>query len=177
MTNIAMYIKNFYKIIPLKKLRQTPGVNFDCLLKSEIPQIDAIDRVLHENGAISPGKVSDVERPWYMHPYQADNLMVLMGTRYVDIYERESKQLLSFEITPHMIKSQDQVIFNGPAMLVWSRYVFHRIKSCDIKGSASINLATHYKGFNIKDNFNIYDLDVQSGEYRTIREGHLDQPS
>jgi len=60
-------------------------------------------------------------------------------------------------------------------MLVWPCGVFHRIVSCPEQGSASVNFAVRYEGFNIRTNFNIYDLDTESGKYKVIREGHLDQ--
>ena len=78
-------------------LRSTPGVRFNEIPKSDIPKIDGIDQVIHGANSISPGSVEDCtppcKRPWYMHPGQDDNLMVLQGTRYVDIYcpkKRES---------------------------------------------------------------------------------------
>ena len=74
-------VKNFFKIIQLHPLRRTPNVTFDALDRDEIPQVDAFDRVMHQSGAISPGPVEGIDRPWYMHPYQEDNLMVLYGTR------------------------------------------------------------------------------------------------
>ena len=54
--------------------------------------------------------------------------------------------------------------------------VFHRVISDAKLGSASLNLAVHYEGYDIRTNFSIYDLDIETGEYRVIREGHLDQP-
>ncbi len=60
-------------------------------------------------------------------------------------------------------------------MLVWPCGVFHRIVSCPEQGSGSVNFAVRYEGFNIRTNFNIYDLDTESGKYKVIREGHLDQ--
>jgi hypothetical protein len=60
-------------------------------------------------------------------------------------------------------------------MLVWPRYVFHRVVSDPTHGSASVNLATHYPGFDVRTNFSIYDLNIATGEYRVLREGHLDQ--
>lgn len=173
---IPFEVDKFYKIIPLKELRRTPGVCFDYLPNKDMPKISSIDRVIHTGGAISPGPVGNIERPWYMHPYQADNLMVLYGKRFVDIYAVEHKKLMSFEITANSIIYENEVIFDGPAILVWPCNVFHRIRSCPVEGSASVNLATHYDGFNIKDNFNIYDLNPETGEYKVIREGHLDQP-
>ena len=79
-----------YRLIPMRALRRTTGVKFDEMVPSDIPKIDGIDRVIHGANSISPGPIEDsappVRRPWYMHPGQDDNLMVLQGTRYVDIY-------------------------------------------------------------------------------------------
>ena len=85
-----------YRIIPLRMLRRTPGVHFDEMVPSDIPKIDGIDRVIHAANSISPGPVQtdtvSVKRPWYMHPGQDDNLMVLQGTRYIDIYNPVGNQ-------------------------------------------------------------------------------------
>ncbi|MDY0143097.1 MAG: hypothetical protein RBR97_14505 [Bacteroidales bacterium] len=43
------------------------------------------------------------------------------------------------------------------------------------EGSASINLATHHDMFDIKTNFNIYDLNTETREYKLLREGFKDQ--
>jgi len=164
-----------YKILELKALRRTPKVYFDVIPKENMPQIDSVDRVIHETGAISPGRIGEVERPWYMHPAQDDNLIVLQGKRFVDIYTHKHGKIESFEVTPHYVKRNGEIVFEGEAVLVWPRGVFHRIKTCDIEGSASINLATHYHGFDIRTNFNIYELHEESGKFEVIREGHLDQ--
>ena len=165
-----------YRILPLRVLRRTPGVYFDAVDPSHFPHIDAIDRVIHEGGAISPGPVGEVARPWYMHPWQDDNLIVLHGVRYVDIYTKKHGKMESFEVRPDLVKHGDTVIHNGPAMLVWPRGVFHRIRSDEQTGSASINFAVHYPGFDIDTNFSIYDLNTETGEFTIIREGKADQP-
>lgn len=165
---------DFYRIVSMRRLRQTPGVSFDCLPVENLPRIDAIDRVIHEAGAVSPGPVGEIERPWYMHPYQDDNLMVLYGTRFVDIYSVEQGRMESFEITPWSIRQGERVVHNGPAMLVWPRRVFHRIVSGP-EGSASVNFAVHYPGMDIRTNFNIYRLDTATGDFAVIREGFRDQ--
>lgn len=82
-------VRDFYRIIPLKQLRRTPGVFFDNVPMECLPRIDAIDRVLHQGGAVSPGHLGDVARPWHMHPSQDDNLIVLSGARHVEIYVKE----------------------------------------------------------------------------------------
>lgn len=172
--NIVAEVKDLYQVIKLKEFRRTEGVSFDIMDKSMIPKIDAIDRVLHTSGAVSPGAIGDVERPWYMHTFQADNLFVLQGTRYVEIYTPEHGKIEKFIVTPDYVEHNGERIYDGGAVLVWPRYVFHRIVSGET-GSASINLATHYDGFDIKTNFNQYDLNTETGEYKVIREGHLDQ--
>ena len=166
-------VQDFYRIIPLQMLRRTPGVFFDNVPMACLPRIDAIDRVLHEKSAVSPGPVGEVARPWYMHPHQADNLMVLFGTRQVDIYVEENG-LLSFTVTANRIMQGETVLLAEPAMLVWPCKVFHRIVSGP-EGSASLNFAVHYDGFDLRTNFNIYDLDLATGAYRVIREGFRDQ--
>ena len=79
-------MSSLYRIIPLRILRRTEGVKFDEMVPSDIPKINGIDRVIHGPNSISPGPVENVTRPWYMHPGQDDNLMVLQGTRYIDIF-------------------------------------------------------------------------------------------
>ena len=167
-------VEGFYRIIPLNRFRETEGVSFDYLAPSAVPRISAIDRVIHTSNAVSPGPVGDVERPWYMHPHQDDNLIVLHGERTVDIYTREHSRAERFLVKPDEIYRGDTVIFTGPAMLVWPKGVFHRIQSGK-NGSASLNLATHYEGFDLKTNFNIYSLNPETGKFKMIREGHLDQ--
>lgn len=170
---IIEQVPDFYSIIPLIKFRHTPGVFFDKVPMEFLPEIGAMDRVLHERAAVSPGPVGDIKRPWYMHPHQADNLIVLYGTRHVDIFIREHG-MLSFTVTPNQIIKQGDTVYDGPAMLVWPRFVFHRIVSGE-EGSASLNFAVHYEGMDIRQNFNIYDLNTETGEFRVIREGSLDQ--
>lgn len=175
-TNVPQQIEGLYTIIPLKIFRRTPGVSFDCLSVKELPRIDSIDRVIHVGGAVSPGPVGDVERPWYMHPHQADNLMVLQGKRYVEIYTPAQGKIVKIDVTVDQVIIDGQLAYDGPGMLVWPCNVFHRIRSCPVVGSASVNYAVHYEGFNIRSNFNVYDLNVVTGEYKLIREGYLDQP-
>jgi hypothetical protein len=167
-------VEGLYKIIELKPFRKTPGVSFDILPNEAVPDIHSMDRVIHTESAVSPGKTGDVERPWYMHPHQADNLMVFYGERSVDIYSVKHGRIENFIVTPDKIFKNGSLIHRGGAMLVWPVNVFHRIKSGE-KGSASLNLAVHYEGFDIKTNFNIYDLDTKTGKFSVIREGFRDQ--
>lgn len=171
---IVEEVAGFYRIVRLNLFRKTPGVIFDNVPVNAFSKISAIDRVIHEADAISPGPVGEVERPWYMHPHQDDNLVVLHGTRYVDIYTRAQGKVENFVVTPQQIRKNGQMIFDGPAMLVWPRGVFHRIRSME-EGSAAINFAVHYEGIDIRTNFNIYDLDTDTGTFRVIREGYIDQ--
>ena len=168
-----------YRLIPLRILRRTAGVKFDEMVPSDIPKIHGIDRVIHSANSISPGPIEDctppVKRPWYMHPGQDDNLMVLQGTRYVDIYDPKQRKRASFIVTPDRIYKNEKLYYDGPAMIVWPAGIFHRIISGE-EGSISVNFSTRTKKFNIDDNFNIYDLNVNSGEHRLIRDGSEDQP-
>jgi len=167
-------VPGFYKVIRLKQFRKTEGVSFDILPLDALPRIDGVDRVIHKYNAISPGSIDGIERPWYMHPGQDDYLMVLYGTRCVDIYNPDYGRVESFVVSADSVKKGDEILFEGPVMLVWPKGVFHRIRSAE-DGSASLNFAIRYDNFDVKTNFSIYDLNTETGEYKTIREGHLDQ--
>jgi hypothetical protein len=167
-------IPELYKIIPLNIFRHTTGVSFDNVPLDCLPRIDAIDRVIHKSSSTSPGPVGDIIRPWYMHSHQDDNLVVLHGTRLVDIYTKDHNQVENFEVTPDRIIKNGVTVFEGPAMLVWPRHVFHRVESRE-EGSSAINFAVHYEGISMMDNFNIYDLDTETGHFKMIRAGFEDQ--
>ena len=167
-------VERFWRIIKLKPFRRTEGVAFDILPMQYLPRIDGIDRVVHKRGALSPGSVGGVERPWYIHPHQEDNLLVLQGVRSVDIYTLELRRLEHFVVEPERVLHDGKVVYEGPAMLVWPTNVFHRILSGE-NGSISLNFAVRLPGFNIDTNFSVYDLNTDTGEYRVIREGKLDQ--
>tara|TARA_B100000575_G_scaffold292810_1_gene302212 strand:+ start:1619 stop:2191 length:573 start_codon:yes stop_codon:yes gene_type:complete len=171
-----------YRIIPLRMLRRTKGVKFDEMVPSDIPKISGIDRVIHGPNSISPGPIEDpdvgvvpVKRPWYMHPGQDDNLLVLQGTRYIDIFDPKTKQKASFIVTPDKVYKNDKLYFDGPAMVVWPAGIFHRIIS-GVEGSISVNFSSRTEKFDINDNFNIYNLCTNTGEYHLLKEGHEDQP-
>ncbi|MFZ2780435.1 MAG: hypothetical protein WAZ99_11310 [Rectinemataceae bacterium] len=167
-------VERFWRVIRLKPFRRTEGVAFDILPMKYLPRVDGIDRVIHRSSALSPGSVGGVERPWYCHPHQEDNLMVLQGVRTVDIYTTEYRRMETFIVEPERVVHNGKVIFEGPAMLVWPVNVFHRIKSGE-SGSVSINFAVRHPGFDIDTNFSVYDLDVETGKFSMIREGRLDQ--
>ncbi len=167
-------VENMFRVIPLRVFRKTEGVVFDLVNMDYLPEVDGIDRVIHAENALSPGTIGDVERPWYMHPHQEDNLLVLYGTRHVDLYTPEHGKIESFEINPHSIIRNGRLIYDGGVILSTSVNVFHRIQTGE-EGSASINFAVRYPKFDMKTNFNIYKLDTNTDNYEVIRKGFKDQ--
>lgn len=169
-------IPGLYRIIPVQVLRRIGNVEFDAI---PIPNegISGLDRVWHKgDNVLSPDSVEGVERPWYMHPYQDDYLMMFNGVRYNELYHPKNGHV-TVEATTEYIKIDGKTVHEGSsAIVMWPRGVFHRIKS---NGDAvSINLAVRYKeGFDIDTEFNVYDVNTETGESRLIREGHLDQPT
>lgn len=168
-------VAGFYRVLSLGVLRRTPGVSFDFVPMDLVPRIDAIDRVIHNSGAVSPGPVGEVARPWYMHTDQEDHLLVLHGKRTVELYHPDHGTAV-FEIDADRILKDGRLLHDGPVILHWKCNVFHRVLSDAEKGSASLNIAVRYEGFDLKTNFSVYQLDTATGEYRDIRAGHLDQP-
>ncbi|MEJ2587374.1 MAG: hypothetical protein P8165_07280 [Deltaproteobacteria bacterium] len=173
-TDVVTKVDGLYAVIPLTNFRNTPGVMFDFVPEGLVSRISSIDRVIHANKAISPGPVGGVDRPWYMHPHQDDNLVVMHGKRHVELYTPGHGRIEAFVVTPQTIEREGAVLYQGGAMLVWPRNVFHRIQSGE-EGSASMNFAVHYEGFSIRTNFNIYGLDVDTGKFEVVRYGHEDQ--
>jgi len=167
-------IKGLYSIVELKRFRETEGVRFDIMPEEFLKNVCGVDRVIHDGFAVSPGSVSGVERPWYMHKHQGDNLVVLHGERHVDLYNVDHGKVESFVVTPDKIYKNGVLISDHPSMLVWPPNVFHRVESRE-KGSASLNFAYREEGFDVKDNFSIYELNPDTGKYKVIRDGFKDQ--
>lgn len=162
-------------IIPLQALRKTVGVTFDTIPTELLLETSGGERVLHRKGAQSPGAVGDIERPWYCHKCQDDNLMVLWGDRRIDLYHPSCNRIFTFTVSVDSILCDGELLYNGGAILRWKAGVFHRIVSSPVHGSASINFAKRYDGFDIRHEFDIYELDSSSGEFGVIRDGYLDQ--
>lgn len=171
---IIEQVPNLYTIIALKDFRHTPNVTFDVMPTKLIPRVDGLDRVIHNGPAVSPGPVGEVERPWYMHTAQWDNLFVLYGVRNVELYTPEHGKVEKFVVTPDYIEHNGKRVVEGGSILIWPTRVFHRVVSGP-EGSRSINLATRDENLDMRHNFDIYDLNVETGEYHVIREGYKDQ--
>jgi hypothetical protein len=171
---IVVDVPGFYRIIALMPFRKTEGVTFDIAPMEYLPAIHGIDRVVHDHGALSPGAVAGVAHPWYMHPHQEDNLLVLCGRRTVELYTRERGRVETLVAEPDRVTSAGQTVCARPALLMWPRLVFHRITSGD-EGSVSLNFAVRDPDCDMRTNFNVYDLDTAKGTFKLIREGYLDQ--
>jgi hypothetical protein len=171
---IAVDMPGFYRVIALKPFRKTEGVDFDIVPMEYLPAIHGIDRVVHQRGAISPGAVAGVAHPWYMHPQQQDNLLVLGGRRTVELYTPQHGGVEALVVEPERVTSAGRTVCDRPALVAWPRGVFHRITSGEA-GSVSLNFAVRGPECDMKTNFNIYDLDTATGAFTLIREGHLDQ--
>ncbi len=163
------------RVIPLKPFRRTPGVRFHLFPMKQFPRIDAIDRVIHDGGAVSPGPVGHVERPWYMHQNQEDHLIVLHGSRDVELFWPPLGKVERYRISADRIEKDGLAVLEGAGVLAWGTGVFHRIKSDDKLGSASLNVAVRTEGFDIATNFSIYELDTATGSFKVLREGWRDQ--
>ena len=85
------------------------------------------------------------------------------------------KKKESFIVTPDKVYKNNKLYCDQPAMIVWPAGIFHRIISGS-EGSISLNLATRTNKFDLTTNFNIYNLDINTGKYEVIRDGRLDQP-
>ncbi|BBP44448.1 hypothetical protein [Thiosulfativibrio zosterae] len=167
------YIENLCFIIPLKPLRATPKVNFYSV-EGVLEGLSGIDLVIHEPGGKSPLIAGNDTWFWYMHTDQEDKLVVHQGKRLVELYSKAHGQIEKFEVSQQGIKHNGETIYEGAAILGWGIHVFHRVHSPE--GSLSTNYASRLNTFDINTNFNIYELNTQTGDYTVARIGALDQP-
>ena len=88
-----------------------------------------------------------------MHMHQADNLLVLHGARHIELWSPSHGAIERFTVTPQRVEHNDTVVCDGPALVGWPCGVYHRIVSHETEGSASLNVAVRYEGFDIKTNY------------------------
>lgn len=169
-----IYIKKLCFILPLSPLRNTPNVQFFSI-NNVLEDLSGIDLVIHGPDGRSPLIDGDDTWYWYMHTDQEDKLVVHNGKRIVELFSQHHGQVERFEVTTDAIYHNDKKIFDGAAILGWDPYVFHRVHSPG--GSVSTNYARRMKGFDLDTNFNIYQLDTETGQYEVARVGALDQPA
>ena len=174
MGTVIKEVEGLYRIVKLKEFRKTKGVRFDIVPEEIFDNLSGIDRVIHESSAVSPGTIMGVERPWYMHMGQYDNLIVLHGERHVDLYNVKHGKIEKFVVRSDKIYHNGELVSEDPAMLVWPPGVFHRVESKE-EGSASLNFAVRTNSFDLDDNFSIYEVDTNKGQFKVIREGYKDQ--
>jgi len=167
-------VAGLFMVSKMQPFRITPGVTFDFLPLGDLPRIDSIERVIHKFHALSPGKVGKVKRPWYCHHFQDDHLVVLHGCRHVELFSKEHGKIEKLTVYSDCIYRNNVMLHTGGVMLTWPRGVFHRIVSGD-EGSASMNFASHYEGYSEATNYDIYDVDIETGESQIIRKGVEDQ--
>jgi len=166
-------VRGFYSIIELKPLKRGSDVALDIMPMEYLSHIDGIERVVHRRFALSPGSVGEVERPWYMHACQEDTLLVLHGSRSVELYAARHRRIESFVVEPERIVHDGETVYDGPATLMWHAGVFHRSTTGDA-GAASINFSARLEGFDPLKNYNVYDLDIVRAKATLLRSGYLD---
>ncbi|QWR78526.1 hypothetical protein [Candidatus Magnetomonas plexicatena] len=169
-----LFVDGLYTITPFVEFRNTPSVKFHILPENKIPRIDSVDRVEHGPNAVSPTIKGSTGRYWYYHKAQTDNLLVFLGLRITELYTPKHGKVETIEVTAECIRHNGEVVIDTPAILSWPPGVFHRVSSGQ-EGSLSLNFAVHEPGFSLEDNFDIYEVDTETGRYSVIRHGFLDQ--
>ena len=170
-SNFIKRVEGLYHIVPIKSFRKTKDVNFE-LMPLWI-WCHWIDIVTHSKGAHSPWEINWVWNHWYKHLWQEDNLITLHWYRNVELFSIEHWKIEKFEVSHDRIKLNWEVVYEGAAMLWWPINVFHR--NCSPVGSVSINWVIRFDNFDIDTEFNIYDLDLNTLESKTVRIWKLDQ--
>ena len=143
-------VPNLYRIIPLHVLRKTPGVSFDLVPTDVLPRMTASTASCMTATPFRPGRLATSIAPGICTLAKTTIFVILHGVRFIEIYIREHSRIESFEATPHQIRQDGQIVYDGPAMLVWPRRMLHRIRSDANVGSSSVKKTVAYEDFDVR---------------------------
>eukprot|EP00727_Mastigamoeba_balamuthi_P005794 m51a1_g1834 hypothetical protein (187) ;mRNA; r:548515-549305 len=165
----------FWKVIPLQRfLNKDKTTTFSGLPMAEFPRIDGVDHMLVAPNAKSPGSVGAVDG-WYLHKYQQDNLLVMRGTHVAFLRRADRPGVVeTFVVGPDFIERNGVRLLDGPCVLRWEPETYHQVHSGP-EGSASLNFAVRCEGFDLKHEFDIWDVHGDGSDGVVVRQSHEDQ--
>ena len=79
------------------------------------------------------------EEIWYQNRFEKNNLMVLNGSRYLDLYCQRTYKKENLIIHEDNIYRNGKLYYGSPAIISWSGDLFHKTESGE-NGSFSLNI-------------------------------------
>lgn len=131
-----------FELLPYRKFRNTPSVNFFDIT---VPESNGRDLVSHAGPAVSPP--NSVEGYWqfYLHPRQQDNLLAISGGRTFYLVN------FAWNYPFHIVR-----LDTNAEILRIPEGTFHRSIS-DPRGSVVLNQAVRHPGCKLENEFRIYN--------------------
>ena len=156
-----------FKLIPLKNVQRASSFRIDNLIVQNGMNITGIFREIHgpkTKSSIGSENITKKmfniqhnknEEAWYQNRFEKNNLMVLNGSRNVDLYCPRTDKKENLIINEDNIYRNGKLYYGCPAIISWSGDLFHKTESSE-NGSFSLNI--------IENNYVIKELtqDIKS---------------
>ncbi|MDA9216362.1 hypothetical protein N9O88_00895 [bacterium] len=140
-----------FTIIPLKNVQRASSFRIDNLIVQNGMNITGIFREIHGPKTKSSigsenitkkrfkTKPNSEEEIWYQNRFEKNNLMVLNGSRNVDLYCPRTYKKENLIIHEDNIYRNGKLYYGSPAIISWSGDLFHKTEIGE-NGSFSLNI-------------------------------------
>tara|TARA_Y100000389_G_scaffold194699_1_gene225065 strand:- start:2827 stop:3345 length:519 start_codon:yes stop_codon:yes gene_type:complete len=141
-----------FRLLQLGSLKRLTNYKVDNVIHQDIAKITGIYRETHGSNVMSPIGTEYVfkefhmnctdndegSKCWYANDFERNNLMVLSGSRTIELYcyVRKTREILT--INEDNIYRNGKLYYGSPAMISWDGSIYHRTIS-GFKGCVSIN--------------------------------------
>lgn len=140
-----MSIITMFKLIPLGQLFRNSSHRVDNVMIHDALKISGIYREIHGANSVSPigtehhfKILNSPAASWYANIYEKNNLLVLNGSRDLDLWCMKKDKMINFKLTEDKIYRNGKLYYGSPALISWGGDIFHKTKSGS-EGSISIN--------------------------------------
>tara|TARA_Y100000389_G_scaffold204586_1_gene258165 strand:+ start:4464 stop:4985 length:522 start_codon:yes stop_codon:yes gene_type:complete len=140
-----------FTLIPLKNVQRASSFRIDNLIVQNGMNITGIFREIHgpktkssigsENitKKMFKTKPNGEQEIWYQNQFEKNNLMVLNGSRNVDLYCPRTYKKENLIIHEDNIYRNGKLYYGSPAIISWSGDLFHKTEIGE-NGSFSLNI-------------------------------------
>lgn len=157
-----------FRLIPLRSVTRNSNIKVDTLTK-HIPNNSGIHREILSPNTISPVGSENITKDfndtfilgksvrWYANDYEKNNLLVLSGSRELELYCDVKKKKETLVINEDNIYRNGKLYYGSPAMISWYGCIYHRTTSGK-DGCLSINIT--------EESYSIQEIKVPHSQYK-----------
>jgi len=125
-----------YKLIPFNNISKSINYAFKSI---NIDSKSMLQIIRQEAHVVTPPSKTYNTRPWSMHTNQIDKLIILHGSREVELYCRKSKLKEKLTLTTFGVFKNGYMEKENPCMLIIPNGTYHRFINGPY-GSTVINI-------------------------------------